>query len=66
VNCTLLGYYAVRSGNSSLTFPIGPNFEGQESKKESHNKDVVGISQILFYASLEWINKQQTLIFLED
>jgi len=48
---TLLGYYAVCSGNSSLTFPIGPTFEGQESKKESRNKDVVGISQILFYAS---------------
>jgi len=51
VNCTLLGYYAVCIGNSLPTFPVRPTFEGQESKKESHNKNVVGISQILFYAN---------------
>ena len=35
-NCTLLGYYAVSSGNSLLTFlgqPTSPIFKFQESKK---------------------------------
>jgi len=39
VNCTLLGYYAVCSGNSLPTFPINPTLVGQESKKNSCNKD---------------------------
>jgi hypothetical protein len=53
MNCTSLGYYTVCSGNSLPMLPIVPTFEGQVglSKKESRNKDVVGISQILLYAS---------------
>jgi hypothetical protein len=36
---------------SMSTALFGLIFKGQESKKESRNKDMVWISQILFYAS---------------
>jgi hypothetical protein len=51
MHCTPLGNYAVCSDNCLPMFPFIPTFEGQESKKEYHNKDVVGISKILLYAS---------------